>query len=111
MEKELKSGWYNKNLKEIDPNNEDIGTILYVTKDFSYLKDFVTKFKNSNKKAPCDTNDLIIDVSNSWIDITIKVYAKVNWKKQHITSGTKREIFDYLHAMKNVFWYLLKESQ
>ena len=40
---------------------------------------------------------------------------KDEYKERHvlirqIMSGTKREIYEYLHAMKNVFWYLLKEE-
>lgn len=80
---ELESGWYDKNLKRIDPDEREMGAILYITKDFDFLRDFLKKFKKSKKRVAYGMNDVIVDVSNSWIDITIKVYAKVDHKKRH----------------------------
>lgn len=76
---ELESGWYNKNLKKINPKESEIGAPLFVTKDFNHLYDFLKKldFKQLTKKVPsASSKDVIIDVFNGWCDITIKVYSK-----------------------------------
>ncbi|MFW6173973.1 MAG: hypothetical protein ACOC5T_09535 [Elusimicrobiota bacterium] len=76
--KELESRWYDKNLKKINPKESEIGAPLFVTKDFGHLYDFLNTidFKKLRKKVPSATNDVIIDVFNGWIDLTIKVYSK-----------------------------------
>jgi len=83
--KKLKSGWYNKKLKKINPKDEEIGAILYVTKDFNSLKKFLKNLDNKKirDKISYYANDLIIDVFDGWCDTTIKVYAKVDYKKRH----------------------------
>ena len=82
---ETESGWYNKNLKKIKPNEKEIGAILFVTKDFDSLHNFLKKlnFKKLKKKVQYVKNDVIIDVFNGWNDLTIKVYAKIDYKKRH----------------------------
>jgi hypothetical protein len=85
MRKELKSGWYNKKLQPIKPKDEEIGAILFVTKDFESLYDFIKKFDYNQLKKYVQyaKNDLIIDVFDGWIDTTIRVYAKIDYKKRH----------------------------
>lgn len=85
MFKDLKSGFYNKNLQRIDPKEEEIGAILYVTKDFDSLNKFLKNlnFKKLKNKIQYAKNDVIIDVFDGWIDTTIKVYAKIDYKKRH----------------------------
>lgn len=87
----LESGWYDKNLKRIDPDEREIGAILYVTKDFNSLKDFLKKFKKTKRRVQYGMNDFIVDVFNGWMDTTIKVYAKIDYKKRHQ---------DYLRVIK-----------
>jgi len=41
--------------------------------DYNQLKKYVQYAKN----------DLIIDVFDGWIDTTIRVYAKIDYKKRH----------------------------
>lgn len=82
---EIESGWYNKNLKIIEPNEEEIGAILFVTKDLDYLRKFLKKldFKKLKKKVQYAKNDVVIDIFNGWNDLTIKVYAKIDYKRRH----------------------------
>jgi hypothetical protein len=60
----------------------------------------------------CTHKDYRLALGHAYGKIQVYLVDKEEYKnggtmKQHITSGTKREIFDYLHAMKNVFWYLV----
>ena len=82
---EIESGWYNKNLKIIEPNEKEIGAILFVTKDLDSLRKFLKKldFKKLKKKVQYAKNDVIVDVFNGWNDLTIKVYAKIDYKIRH----------------------------
>ena len=77
MKTELKTGWYNKNLNEIYPEDKEIGTILYVTKEFKHLYSFIDtlNFDKLSKKLHRNIQDIIIDVSNFWCDLTIKIYT------------------------------------
>jgi len=60
-----------------------------------------------NDKCTHKTNRLIYQ-NNSLYLVDKDIYKKNYTVLQHITTGTKKEIYEHLHAMKNVFWYLLK---
>lgn len=81
----LKSGWYNKKLRPINPNEKEIGAILFVTKDFRNLQEFLVRYNYAKlkQKVSYAKDDLIIDVFNGWNDLTIKIYARVDYKKRH----------------------------
>jgi len=82
---ELLTGWYNKKLERINPDEREMGAMLYKTKSFDSLFDFLKKFdyKKLKKKLQYAKNDLIIYVHNGWNNIEIEVFAKDDFEKRH----------------------------
>ena len=75
--KELKTGWYNKELERIKIEDRNLGAVLFVTKEFKHLYDFINKldFDTLSNKLQRPIDNIIIDVSNFWVGLTIKVYS------------------------------------
>ena len=76
--KELKTGYYNQDLKPIHATDKDMGAILFKTKDFKQLYDFIKSYDKKKLISKLDhvTGNLIIDVWNFHLDLTIYVYAE-----------------------------------
>ena len=73
-------------------------------------KDIESVLKLVNTSCRHKTNRLAI--GHAYGRIQLYLVNKGEYKNkgtimQHITSGTKREIYNYLQAMSNVFWYLI----
>ena len=67
---ELKTGYYNKNLKDITKDisvkhNKQFGAILFITNSFKHLYSYLDKTKEDN---------LLVDVFNGYCTFYIKVY-------------------------------------
>lgn len=81
---ELKTNWYDENLKVIKPKNKEIGAILLVTKEFKVLNDYLINFDLKRLKSKVNySKGLAIDVFNGWSDLEIKVYALKDFEKEH----------------------------
>ena len=80
-----------------------MGAILYKTKSFDSLFDFLKKFdyKKLKKKLQCAKNDLIIYVHNGWNDIEIEVFAKVDFWTDHKRKKPKERIWTYYERIKS----------
>ena len=73
-------------------------------------KDIESVLKLVNISCKHKTNRLAI--GHAYGKVQLYLVDKEEYKNRgtimrHITSGTKREIYDYLQAMSNVFWYLV----